>query len=414
LRELLVHDCREDTLRMLVPHEGLLLHLVDASLQTPIGLAAFRSFLYDVNQLHASIAELKQQCADLTQRWTEAMEGQSIEGELCVRTLEQRERERLAKEAERHSRIKLEADVQRLFAKLGEASEMQRRQCDILQTATQSFAQSDYNLRRALHIEVENQAALNARLLADHRSAIEHLSAEALRAKGGEQFARAHLEKEKVRSAQLRVEVERLRSAIRPWEAVQAARLPCILEVARFLSDVAPDIVRSSEPGRVVLPVLALEWAPDARLDVSIAWRGVTPNGFFGILSRLCVGELRSDSAEMELTVGHSGGRLFGALDAPLEAPRLAALLAFQALRLDTPVMAACNIRPMPPALYSLLQQLAPKARSTPLVGAGTQRARAAYVQPQGSAEAILRGLLRGCPLEQPLLAALQEAHVAH
>merc|ERR1711976_160289 len=101
-----------------------------------------------------------------------------------------------------------------------------------------------------------------------------------------------------------------------------------------------------------------------------------------------------------------------GTINSHEDAPKLAALLMFQALRLDLTVAATCRVMPlrkqlMPPGIF----ELDPNRRSTPMVGA--DRVPSNAVPRPVADEALLRALLRGYPQEQQLMSALQYVNAA-
>ena len=110
-------------------------------------------------------------------------------------------------------------------------------------------------------------------------------------------------------------------------------------------------------PGRTALslPVFVLEWPPSSHApDVVPGWRSIACGGALGLLGRLCSGQLTPLDGELELTACFTDGRWFGALQ-PAEPNKLAALVAFQALRLDSVISARCRLVPAPPGLNASL-----------------------------------------------------------
>lgn len=162
------------------------------------------------------------------------------------------------------------------------------------------------------------------------------------------------------------------------------------------------------------MPVLALEWPPNTELGVALDWHTLAAGGFFDLLSRLCTGETEPES--LELTVCCMDGRWIAALHGEVEAPRLAALAAFQALRPDIPLFAYCRVVPMKrPLLPRGLLELDRRRRSTPPVGTSAAAARGTVATSPGvDDEARFRSFLRGCPLEREVLAGLSYVRAAH
>jgi len=305
--------------------------------------------------------------------------------------------------------------LQKLTSRLAESAELHRRQVGMLQTATHSLAHAEHGMEAARVAEAERQAWLSHQ----HHQTVYLLASKAALAQDAVEAARAELREQRDVAAGFQAQCSRLKQDLRPWELLKSAKSPYALELARFLHDEAPLLAQQAPPHKVRIPVLALEWPPGVHLDASLCWRNLQPRGFSGLLHRLCAGELQPDDEELELTVcAFSDTRWVGALESESEAPRLAALLAYQALRLDLGAAAVCRVVPMKRSLWSGLMSIEPRqSRSTPPVGVGAVGSPKRTTASVGGAKhhqrdevALLREVLRGCPFEQELASALGRA----
>merc|ERR1711971_538655 len=93
---------------------------------------------------------------------------------------------------------------------------------------------------------------------------------------------------------------QRLQVALAAWDVLAAARVPFVTELAKFLQEDLPKLLKvpAETHCRAKVPLFALEWLPGTRPDLAIAWPNLTPSGTFGLLGRLCLGELRPEDAE--------------------------------------------------------------------------------------------------------------------
>lgn len=223
------------------------------------------------------------------------------------------------------------------------------------------------------------------------------------------------LEQERSLTARLKKNNSQLASDLYSIRARGVLRIPFIDDVGHFLLERAPTLTcggTNPEPGnqhRVAFPLLALEWPPHANPDVIPAWRACIASGALGLFGRLCTGNLQPSTSELELSVSNVHGRWFGAVGGGAEVQRFAALMLFQALRLDITVFCTCRIMPSPLPLLNAVSELCPDHRSVPRLGSEHQICKA----PPTTDEALVRRLLAGCPFEVMMLSTLASLHKA-
>jgi hypothetical protein len=224
------------------------------------------------------------------------------------------------------------------------------------------------------------------------------------------------LDQERQLVASLREEIARLESSLEPWRWMVSARMNGLIELGNFLRTQSLELQHLAYPTRADVPVLALEWPPHTDLDTSLSWAPIADDGVFNLLASLCAGKTRPE--ELEITACCVEGRWIGALHGDIEAPRLGALLAFQALRLDLLVAARCRIVPMrKPLLPKGVLELDPEHRHAAPVGTpAASRAPMwrAVIGQAPTAEDRVRSLLKGCPIEREILSALCYVRAAH
>lgn len=389
LHSLLASECGEEAQQMLSAHHKVLMNFADASLRTPTGVSSFCRFLQEVDALHRELTRLRLRSQQLERRVQELSAGQS---------------------AEHQARCAAEAQAQRARQELSGATQAHRHELHAMQQTTQSFTRADHSVRVSLSAEAYRQSRMNSHFASElaseaqqRKQMLDHLEVSAHRARQDQLSYQRALEEERAHSAQLQLEIDSFKKLLFPWEEQEREAFGSAAAASHALA--APQWAR--------LPVFALRWLPHTLLDSDITWSSVGHAGLFGLMSRLCSGDLTPEDGELQLSVYHVKGQLFCPVDGPREASRLAALLAFQALRRDTDVIAVCQLRPIPQALSRQLEHMSWQGRGAPAAGVGSTRLKSSYVQPD-SAEALLRGLLRGCPWEKALLEGLHDVRPAH
>lgn len=396
---------------------GLLTNLSESAMRFHAGDTRLRDFLHFIDALQVQRSEAmaaaemaRNSCENLRVQLHNEREGRNAEGFRAAMGAMGHSK---ALEVERQARQDLEVQVRDLQAKLMYFSECHQRQQHELYGMTHSFAEAELSMEASLRAEVQRQVKMCE---AEHQKALEEMRNDCERrlheVRKAEESTRGKLEQERSTTADLRSETRKGEMALQPWRILLAAHLPCITELVRFLSESTAELENIQMPQRARLPVLALEWPPNTPLDASMSWPPLRPDGFFGLLEGLCTGHMQPE--ELELTACSVDGRWIGALHGETEAPRLAALLAFQALRLDLPVVASCRVVPMKRSLLPRgILELHPERRSVASVG-GTPAKQRQPPHPERADEERLRSVLRGCPLEQELLSALCYVRAAH
>lgn len=432
LRQLLATECDEQTSRLLLQdHTAVLMNLAEVAMRTPVGEAGLREFLRFISRVHVRAGEdrvarehAEWHCEALRRQLHSEREGRNADGfRLALGAMGQNK----ALEAERQARCSLEAQLRSMGSRLAYTEEQHQRQAHELQLMNRCFAEAEVGMEEKLRVEVQRQQEL---LEAGHQRAMDYLRAQCEQkireARQAEVAARGTADQERSGAAACRDQTAQLDFALEPFRALQAARLQCVIELTRFLHKTGPALLDQALPTQASVPVLALEWPPHTELHAALEWRSLDEHGFFGLLSQLCRGELRPEL--LELTVCCVEGRWLGALHGDAEAPRLAALLAFQALRPDVMVSAHCRVVPMKKALLPRgVLELSPAVRSSAPVGEGRVRGgqtgpswkvdlhpRPSPTVAADADEARLRSVLRGCPLEREVLSALCYVRAAY
>eukprot|EP00928_Gymnodinium_smaydae_P064911 TRINITY_DN48143_c0_g1_i1.p1 TRINITY_DN48143_c0_g1~~TRINITY_DN48143_c0_g1_i1.p1 ORF type:complete len:507 (-),score=123.38 TRINITY_DN48143_c0_g1_i1:80-1600(-) len=426
LQQLLAEECSASTARALEPHASVLLNLVDlligsTSGEAAVGEASFRALLRfmevtmgQLNHFRAKAERYEQTCTALQFQLQQEREGRNEDGFKAA--ISAREQQQVL-QAERQLRGELEARLRSLDSQLAYSSGIHNRQAMELQSMTRCFAEAEIGLESKLREEVRRQEDL---LKEEHRREVERLEGElerrAAAARSSDASASRELEAERSASAAHREEAARLEAALGPWRALIAARMPCVVELSRFLCEESRELAQVTLPTRAWVPVLALEWPPHTPLEIALTWPAVAAGGTFALLSALCEGQLAPDA--LELTACCVDGRWIGALHGEVEASRLAALLAFQALRPDVAIRAACRVVPMRrPLLPKGVLEMDPSRRHAAPVGGPRGVPANGLVTPPGPEtgdEDRIRSLIRGCPLEREVLLALCYVRAAH
>lgn len=443
----LVRECSPLTVKALEPHAALLLNMSEvAAERMPAGVPGFLKFMRFLDDICVQLVNAQaiahsaeSRCARLLLDVQRLRQNRATD--LYMASMQATHR---AMDAEQQARATLHQELESVSQQF-RASQQRHA------AAINTWQQTEQGLRAALDAEVLRRA--QTQRSSDDQELLRY---QLQRSTGAETCANQALQRERSELSALRLEMAKLDiEAVQPWRSLVAAGLGCILELARFLCFEAPalsaSVAAAPQSGKgsqqpAMLPVLAIEWAsrgswgahkggnaatvssssseepadkgPPAAAPgpelCALNWGSVAPNGAFGLLARLCSGELRPTDDELSLTVTHVEGRWLGPLDGALESARLAALVAFQALRLDLPVYATCRIVPTPVALREAVKALEPARRCVPAVGLvdGDGRIPAVRHQPSTS-EAVLIAVLQGAPFEREARAALRAIHVA-
>lgn len=392
----------------------MLLNVCDTMLRSPAGDLSVRGFLRFVDGLIRQLGDAtsaaehaKKHSEQLVYHLSQEREGRNSQGfSSALRAKEQHHQ----LEQERQARAAVEAELHSLRSKLAYSSSLQHKQLGELQGLSYCFAEAEIAQETSLRSEIRRQEdffkAERDQAIAWMKSDCEKHVTESRRAQG---VTLSELEEERATTSALREENGRLEHALSPWRTLLTARTPCVLELVRFLSEDASGLVPDAYPSRARLPVLAIEWLPETHINTSAEWPNLMNAGVYGFLDQLCTGDLRPE--DVELTIWHVDGRWLNGMET--EAPQLAALLAFQAFRPDISVAPCCRIVPMKRhALPRNILKLDPAKRSLPSMG--SKERRGVGVPRPSSDEAMLRQVLRGCPMERDLLSALCYVHAAN
>jgi len=423
LRTILERECHPATALALEPYTSLLLNISDASDRMEPSRAhgggTFRGLLRLIDSLHkdlfsvqAALERTEGQCRNLSWQLHQALEGRAIDGLHAAMGASERS---IAAEAAAKARGDLEVHYKGLLAQLDDQC---RHQACTFNQEQQMMIQAECAMKARCFGEVE-QAWEQARRIPGMQDTIMDLHrrngilhGQVQKLENSEESLRNLLQQDRQRLLASQDHVRDLETIDSRWRALSTT-VPAIAELAEFLSKEAPRLASSELlPGKKRLPVLALEWPPNVPFDVSLVWQNLTATGVYGLAARLCSGEILPEADELELHVCCFNGRWFAGALSPADAPRLAALLMYQALRLDIVIAPYCRVVPAKRSQYADFLELDPKRRSVAKVGPACARSPAAYIQP-ASQEAVLRAVLRGCPFEQDMLAALCKARKA-
>lgn len=423
LRDLLLVECTVGTVQSLEPYIGFLLNLNDALSRSPSEAASFHAFLRFIDCLHVNeskariaLAQSNRRCQELEWHLRQALEGRAGDG---FRSAIQRGEVTMTLQAERQQRASdfqvrsaLIAQVQALEAKLEHGLDAQRQQMAAMEAQSQSFTQAMHKADADLALEKQRQARLNSEhchVVAGLNEEIKGLTHALTDMRAAEESTRARLQEETGWVIDLQKRLAQSDEALDPWRTLQSIRVSPFVDVVEFYRKRPPKVVGGATHQQLMLPVFCLEWLPGFELDLNPRWQTACASGAFGLLGRLCSGELVPQDEELYISVCHVDGRWLGAVGGDMEAHRLVALFAFQALRLDVTVHATCRL--VAPQFPMNFDQ---KQRSTPAIGKDRRVAPAPLTPGPTSVESTLRALLRGCPLERQLLTVLKGVHGAH
>lgn len=423
----LMQECSPCTVQAFEPHAALLLNLSEVVTERmPAGVPGLIKFVRFLDSL----------CTELVSAQSIARAAESRCAHMSVEI--QRLRQHRATEAYMASMQATSHAVnaeQLARSALQKELELVSHQFRVSQqrhaAAINAWQQTEQGLRAALDAEVMRRT--QAQQQHDDRDLLRY---QLRRVSGAEASAASALQQERSDLTAVKMELAKVDiEAVQPWRSLVAAGFGCLLELARFLCFETPALVAAAaaatSPYPAKLPVFVLEWASHASRGCgeeslaggaapgpelcAVNWGSVAPTGAFGLLARLCSGELHPLDDELSLTVTHVDGRWFGPLDGARESARLTALVAFQALRLDLPVSASCRLVTAPPALREAVKALEPARRCVPAVGLvdGDGHIPPARHRPLTS-EAVLLAVLQGAPFEEEARAALRAIRVAY
>lgn len=183
-------------------------------------------------------------------------------------------------------------------------------------------------LNSVLRGEVEQQARQHMLQVVQAQSALQSKESEIIAARGATHAA--HLET-----------LLNVKSWSKSIEDAMSFLPPCAAELIRFMRTDGP-LHAAARDGRVQLPVLAVRWAPGSVLDTAPSFQCLRM-GALALLDRMQNGEVVPESPDCQLKVYAVDRRWF--LADLKHAPRLGALLMYQALHLDIVVAPICLVQ---------------------------------------------------------------------